>query len=79
MADIALFTPRTTGGDRQVGTVRFFHVRRGYGFIGGGDGPDVFVHHSNVPVAGGLTTGQRVEFAVRPGRRGPEAIDVVAV
>jgi superfamily II DNA/RNA helicase/cold shock CspA family protein len=62
---------------RVTGTVAFFHVRRGYGFISGGDGTDVFVHQSNTgsPIA----TGQRVEFAVRTGQKGPEAYDVVAV
>ena len=57
----------------------FFHGRRGYGFIDGGAGQDVFVHHTNVPTGGSLTTGQRVEFAVRAGAKGPEAIDVVLV
>ena len=61
----------------MVGTVKFFHGRRGYGFIDGGAGEDLFVHHTNVPTSGALTTGQRVEFAVRPGRKGPEAVDVV--
>ncbi|MET0325700.1 MAG: cold shock domain-containing protein, partial [Ilumatobacteraceae bacterium] len=76
VADVALFTPPT---GRQVGTVTFFHGRRGYGFIDGGTGQDVFVHHTNVPTASSLTTGQRVEFAVRAGSKGPEAIDVVLV
>ena len=76
VADVALFAPPT---GREVGTVTFFHGRRGYGFIDGGAGQDVFVHHTNVPTAGSLTTGQRVEFAVRPGRKGPEAVDVVLV
>jgi cold shock protein len=62
---------------RKKGTVAFFHTKRGYGFISGPDGGDVFVHHRNTgsPIA----TGQRVEFAVRQGERGPEAYDVVAV
>ena len=76
VADVALFTPPT---GRQVGTVTFFHGRRGYGFIDGGTGQDVFVHHTNVPTNSSLTTGQRVEFAVRTGAKGPEAIDVVLV
>ena len=76
VADVALFTPST---GRQVGTVTFFHGRRGYGFIDGGTGQDVFVHHTNVPTNGSLTTGQRVEYAVRDGTKGPEANDVVLV
>ena len=70
VADVALFTPPT---GRQVGTVTFFHGRRGYGFIDGGTGQDVFVHHTNVPTNGALTTGQRVEFAVRAGTQGPRS------
>jgi superfamily II DNA/RNA helicase/cold shock CspA family protein len=62
---------------RKNGTVAFFHVRRGYGFISGPDGGDVFVHQSNTGTP--IATGQRVEFAVREGQRGPEAYDVVAV
>ncbi len=62
---------------RQTGTVAFFHVRRGYGFISGGDGADVFVHQSNTGTP--IATGQRVEFAVRDGQKGLEAYDVVAV
>lgn len=59
-----------------TGTVKFFHARKGYGFITRDGGSDVFVHVSNVGAAGTLDEGQRVEFAIRPGRRGPEAFDV---
>jgi superfamily II DNA/RNA helicase/cold shock CspA family protein len=62
---------------RKTGTVAFFHVRRGYGFISGGDGADVFVHQSNTGTP--IATGQQVEFAVRTGQKGLEAYDVVAV
>jgi superfamily II DNA/RNA helicase/cold shock CspA family protein len=62
---------------RKTGTVAFFHVRRGYGFISGGDGVDVFVHQSNTGTP--IETGQQVEFAVRTGQKGLEAYDVVAV
>jgi len=59
------------------GHVTSFHAKRGFGFIDRGTGTDLFVHHSNV--ASPLAAGQRVQFAVREGRRGPEAYDVVAV
>lgn len=64
-----------TDGARRTGTVIFFHDGRGYGFIDAGREQELFVHHTNVtaPVA----KGQRVEFAVRPGRKGLEAYDVV--
>ena len=69
--------PVASGGPRRQGTVAFFHVRRGYGFISAGDGTDLFVHQSNTgsPIA----TGQQVEYAVRTGQKGPEAYDVVPV
>jgi superfamily II DNA/RNA helicase len=63
--------------ERRTGTVTFFHDGRGYGFINVGAGSDVFVHHSNT--SGGIATGQRVELALRQGRKGLEAYDVVAV
>lgn len=66
-----------TASDRLAGTISFFHDRRGYGFIDAGRSQDVYVHHTNV--SGRVSTGTRVEFALRPGRRGTEAYDVVAV
>jgi superfamily II DNA/RNA helicase/cold shock CspA family protein len=62
---------------QKKGTVAFFHAKRGYGFISGGEGADVFVHQSNTGTP--IATGQVVEFKVRDGRRGLEAYDVVAV
>ena len=62
---------------KRTGTVAFFHVRRGYGFISAGDGVDVFVHQSNTGTP--IETGQQVEYAVRTGQKGLEAYDVVAV
>ncbi len=62
---------------QKKGTVAFFHQRRGYGFISGGEGADVFVHQSNTGTP--IETGQLVEFKVRDGQRGLEAYDVVAV
>jgi superfamily II DNA/RNA helicase/cold shock CspA family protein len=63
--------------DRGVGTLVFLHDRRRYGFIDGGRGADLFVHRSNL--APDVAAGQRVEFAVRDGRKGLEAFDVVGV
>jgi superfamily II DNA/RNA helicase len=64
-----------------VGTVSFLNPAKGYGFVSRTDGDDLFLHHSNV--AGGrflaLEAGQRVEFVVGEGRRGPEAREVRAI
>jgi CspA family cold shock protein len=61
------------------GTVKWFNDSKGYGFIAPEDGSkDVFVHHSNIAGSGfkSLSEGQRVEFEVRQGTKGPEAVNV---
>ena len=62
---------------RQVGTVAFFHAGRGYGFITPGEGGDIYVRRESAKVK--LGKGHRVEFTVRQGAKGLEAIDVVRV
>ena len=61
-----------------IGTVKFFNAEKGYGFISREDGPDVFVHFSQIQSKGfrTLNEGQSVEFEVGPGRKGDEARDV---
>jgi cold shock protein len=61
-----------------TGTVKFFNTEKGYGFITRPDGPDVFVHYSNIAGSGfkSLEEGQAVEFEVGPGRKGDEALNV---
>ena len=63
-----------------LGTVKFFNAEKGYGFISREDGPDVFVHFSQIQSSGfkTLQEGQKVEFDVGPGRKGDEARDVRA-
>ena len=60
---------------RETGTVAFFHTGRGYGFITPADGTDVYVRRDSV--TGKLGKGQRVEFTMRQGPKGFEAVDVV--
>jgi CspA family cold shock protein len=67
--------------ERISGTVKWFKNELGYGFIAPDrGGRDVFVHHSAIEMDGykTLTEGQRVEFAVVPGGKGPQA-DAVRV
>lgn len=62
-----------------TGTVKFFNVTRGFGFISPEDGSkDVFVHISAVEQAGmsQLTEGQKVNFDVQPDARGPKAVNI---
>ncbi|MGQ0431656.1 MAG: cold-shock protein [Microthrixaceae bacterium] len=61
-----------------TGTVKFFNNDKGYGFITQENGPDVFVHFSNIEGEGfkSLEEGQKVEFEVAPGRKGDEATGV---
>jgi len=64
-----------------TGTVKFFNNDKGYGFITQENGPDVFVHFSNIEGEGykTLEEGQKVEFEVAPGRKGEEATGVRVV
>jgi CspA family cold shock protein len=58
--------------------VKFFNAEKGFGFISREEGDDVFVHFSAIQGDGykTLLEGQRVEFEVGAGRKGPEAQNV---
>lgn len=64
-----------------AGTVKWFNDSKGYGFIRADDGQEVFVHHSEIVGEGrrSLSEGQRVEFEVVEGPKGPKAAKVQAV
>ena len=64
--------------ERETGTVKWFSDQRGYGFIQRDSGEDIFVHHSAIEGAGfaSLAEGERVEFVVGEGRKGPAAQQV---
>jgi CspA family cold shock protein len=58
------------------GTVKWFNAEKGYGFIAPDDGgADVFVHYSEIQADGfkTLDEGQKVEFEVGQGQKGPQA------
>jgi CspA family cold shock protein len=66
--------------ERVKGTIKWFNGQKGYGFITRDDGEkDVFVHYSAIEGQGGfrnLDEGDRVEFGVEQGPKGPSAADV---
>jgi CspA family cold shock protein len=64
----------------STGTVKWFNADKGYGFITPDDGgDDLFVHHSEIRTEGyaSLDEGQKVEFTVGEGRKGPCATNVI--
>ncbi len=64
-----------------TGTVKWFNEAKGFGFIEQESGPDVFAHFSNIQGGGfkTLAEGQKVEFTVAQGQKGPQAENIVAV
>jgi len=64
--------------ERLKGTVKWFNSAKGYGFIGRDSGPDLFVHYSAVTSDGykSLQEGDKVEFEITQGPRGPQAANV---
>jgi CspA family cold shock protein len=66
---------------KEQGTVKWFNDSKGYGFIQRDTGGDVFVHFNAIIGEGykNLSEGQRVEFAIEQGQKGPQARDVVAI
>lgn len=60
------------------GTVKWFSAEKGYGFISRDDGEDVFVHYSGIAGDGfrTLEQGDRVQFEITEGRKGPQATNV---
>jgi CspA family cold shock protein len=64
--------------ERETGTVKWFDSKKGYGFIARESGGDVFVHYSAIVSDGfrDLMEGERVEFTVEQGQKGPAAANV---
>ncbi len=64
-----------------TGTVKWFNDAKGFGFIEQESGPDVFAHFSAITGEGhkSLAEGQRVEFTLTQGQKGPQAENIVAI
>ena len=67
--------------ERETGTVKWFNSTKGFGFIERAEGKDVFVHYSAIGGTGyrSLEEGQRVEFDVVEGDKGPQAQNVTLI
>ena len=64
--------------ERETGVVKWFSDQKGWGFIQRDSGEDVFVHFSAIEGRGfrSLAEGERVEFSIEQGQRGPAAANV---
>ena len=62
-----------------VGKVKWFNAEKGFGFITSEEGKDIFVHFSAIQADGykTLEEGQKVEFEITQGNRGPQASHIV--
>lgn len=65
----------------MTGKVKWFDSKKGYGFITGENGKEIFVHFSGIAANGfkSLNEGQAVEFEVAQGAKGEQAVNVTVV
>ena len=73
------FQSESDGIDREMGTVKWFNVSKGFGFIVREDGEEIFVHFRSIRGEGrrSLRDGQSVSFVVSQSDKGPQAEDVL--
>jgi len=66
---------------RSQGTVKWFNGEKGYGFITPEEGPDLFVHYSEIQSSGyhSLNEGDKVEFDITDGKKGKQASAVTVL
>jgi cold shock protein len=58
------------------GTIKWYNTRKGYGFILGEDGKEIFVHRSSIPPEMQLTEGDKVEYEAEDSDRGKKAVNI---
>ena len=58
------------------GTIKWYNHFKGYGFISGEDGTEVFLHRSALPLGSDLNENDPVEYEIEKSERGPKAINV---
>jgi len=77
----ALSEESKVGSEKVTGTVKWFNENKGFGFIIQENGPDVFAHFSAITGDGfrTLKEGQKVEFEVTQGQKGPQAEKIVVL
>lgn len=65
----------------MTGKVKWFNAKKGFGFITGEDGKDIFAHFSQIQKDGykSLTEGEAVKFDVTQGQKGPQASNIVSL
>ncbi len=65
--------------EKTTGTVKWFNNTKGFGFIEHGGGDDLFAHHTEIQSEGykSLREGQKVEFTIGKGEKGPRAEQIV--
>ena len=65
----------------MTGTVKWFNGEKGFGFITGEDGKDVFAHFSQIVAEGykSLQEGQKVSYDVVEGQKGPQAENITTI
>ena len=73
--------PQSVESTRIRGTVKWFNVKKGYGFITRDQGNDIFVHYRNIEGSGrrSINDGERVSFIVVDGDKGLQADEVMTI